>query len=99
MFVQALSVARVPDPHQITQKSHQNVYALQYVSRRFGYHYVKWNCVSEIICDIHSRINTDVAVSSHCQIKGTSRLSLVLSCYCADFYIMQSTVQEVLPHV
>jgi len=49
MAVPALFVARVPDPHQITQKPHQNIYALQYVSGRFGYHYVTWNCVSELM--------------------------------------------------
>jgi hypothetical protein len=65
MVVPALFVARVPDPHQITQKSHQKIYTLQYVSRRFGYHYVKWNCVSEIMCDICSRINADIAASNH----------------------------------
>jgi hypothetical protein len=80
----ALFVARVPDPHQITQKSHQKIYALQYVSKGFAYHYVKWNCVVKL-CDIHSRIDKDVAVSSHYRVKGTCRLSLVLSCNCADF--------------
>jgi hypothetical protein len=33
-------MVRVPDPHQITQKSYYKVNALQYVSRRFGCHYL-----------------------------------------------------------